>query len=478
MAIVRNITPYWTPPSPATSTSTSTGLTQSSSVSNQQAASQQASSGANFSQSYIPEYSQTPILESIAKQAQNMAPEVYQWGMEQYNKNQGNIDAMMRNAMTYSSPQRIASEMGRAQAGVMQGAEAGRQSAIKDLQSFGIDPSSGRYAALDQASRVMSGAAAAGAGNQQREATMATGAGMQSAAMGSSLQNLQTGYGAAAGANALLNTASQLKYSPLGTMSGGTSESSGTSSSLGGTTSLSRSINDSTSSSKGAHLGGAAGGDVSNSPRPRIGNSDAGGGEEPTQGGFVSHELSPSAGAEVDDVQARLNAGEFVIPKDVAAWKGQEFFYKLMAQARKMRATAGQESGQGVGYAASGGEEAPQQLALGGQVGYGAMTGGVQGPPLSAGPAPAPRTMTGGVQGPPSSFPGQGGGAQGQPNIFNSGVDAGLRDQGMAAANPQTQTFEQAPTYEQQAPLFDPVQANQRFAAPQLGYSGYGGGYG
>ena len=45
-----------------------------------------------------------------------------------------------------------------------------------------------------------------------------------------------------------------------------------------------------------------------------------------------------------------------MIPKDVAAWKGQEFFYKLMAQARKMRATAGQESGQGMGYADGGGD--------------------------------------------------------------------------------------------------------------------------
>jgi hypothetical protein len=439
---VRNVTPYWSPSGPGWSSSKSTGATESSSVSNQQAASQQASQAANFSQSYIPEYSQTPILESIAKQAQAMAPEVYAWGMNQYNKNQGNIDAMMRNAMTYASPQRIASEMGRAQAGVQQGAEAGRQSAIKDLQSFGIDPSSGRYAALDQASRVMSGAAAAGAGNQQREATMATGAGMQSAAQGLSEQNYQTGYGAAAGANALLNTASQLKYSPLGTMSGGTSSSSGTSSSTGGTTALSRSINDSTSASLGGARG-AAGGSVTNSPRPMIGGN--GGGEQPTQGGFVSSELSPSAGAQVDDVQARLNSGEFVIPKDVTAWKGQEFFYKLMAQARKMRATAGQESGQGMGYAQDSEDATPQQMALGGPAGYGAMTGGGQESASSMGSGP--------------------------------GTDVNLNAQDIAAVRSQIQPFEQAPVYEQakQAPLFDPIHANRRFAVSRSGYSGYGG---
>jgi hypothetical protein len=84
-----------------------------------------------------------------------------------------------------------------------------------------------------------------------------------------------------------------------------------------------------------------------------IGHADAGGGADPTTGGFVSQELSPSAGAQTDDVDARLNAGEFVIPKDVAAWKGQEFFYKLMAQARAMRATAGSGQQQQLGYGAS-----------------------------------------------------------------------------------------------------------------------------
>jgi len=71
---------------------------------------------------------------------------------------------------------------------------------------------------------------------------------------------------------------------------------------------------------------------------------------EPTQGGFVSRELSPSGGSRTDDVEARLNAGEFVIPKDVSAWKGKEFFYKLIQQARKNRATGGQPQAPQIGY--------------------------------------------------------------------------------------------------------------------------------
>jgi hypothetical protein len=309
---------------------------QSTSTSSQ--ASQQQATSQQQSQTYIPDYSETPILENIAKYSASMAPQVYQWGMQQYANNQGNIDSMMRNALSYASPQRIAADMGMAESGAAQGAEKGRQSALSDLQSYGIDPSAGRYAGLDQASRVMSGAATAGAGNQQRISDIATGNAMQNQAIASSLQNVQTGYGAANAANQFANTGMSLKYSPLGTESSGSSQSSGSSSGS--------SASQSTSGGSGAfgpvqvgpvHGLMAAGGPVEN---------------DATSGGFVSHDLSPSNGANTDDVSAQLNAGEFVIPRDVAAFKGQEHFYKLIAQARKARATVG-NGGASVGYGAS-----------------------------------------------------------------------------------------------------------------------------
>jgi hypothetical protein len=40
------------------------------------------------------------------------------------------------------------------------------------------------------------------------------------------------------------------------------------------------------------------------------------------------------------------------VPKDVTAWLGQQHFYKLMAQARKARAMAGND-GAKVGYGAN-----------------------------------------------------------------------------------------------------------------------------
>lgn len=55
----------------------------------------------------------------------------------------------------------------------------------------------------------------------------------------------------------------------------------------------------------------------------------------PTTGGMVPQSASPSMGQQTDDVPASLNAGEFVIPKDVAYWKGQEFFQNLIEKSRQ-----------------------------------------------------------------------------------------------------------------------------------------------
>jgi len=279
----------------------------SSGQSSQQATSQQAGT------SFIPAYSQTPILESIAQYAENMAPQVYQWGMDQYARNQGNIDALTRQAQTWASPQRIKAEMGMAEAGVTQAGEQARQAALTDLQSYGIDPSAGRYASLDQANRVQTAAAAAGAGNQQRMATQAAGNAMMNQAIQSSLANTQLGYGASNAMNQLLGTGMQLKYPPLGTQSTGTSQSTGQSTNMSQSMPLLRS----------AMMGNIGGGGVM------------------AKGGYISPDLSPSDGRAIDDVPAQLNAGEYVIPQDVVGWKGKAFFAKLIAQSRKERAMNG-----------------------------------------------------------------------------------------------------------------------------------------
>jgi hypothetical protein len=172
-----------------------------------------------------------------------------------------------------------------------------------------------------------------------------------------------------------------------------------------------------------------------------------------------------------------------------------------MAQARKMRATAGQESGNGgMGYAESGREPAGggdgvPHMAMGGP-----MTGGVMGLPSGYDTAASmgvgnKGAMTGGVQGGGGAVSGGGGmGAMvsGNPaaqTMQAPSINQDLQDQGLAAAQPQ----QAAPTYDQgqqdsfdqgQSPMFDPFNiasraaSNTNFAPVETGYTGYGGGYG
>lgn len=83
------------------------------------------------------------------------------------------------------------------------------------------------------------------------------------------------------------------------------------------------------------------GGDVNNSNYDDYSSYDDGyaqGGQvAPTTGGFVPRSASPSGGRQTDDIPARLNAKEYVIPADVAAHKGSEYFDRLIANSRKLR---------------------------------------------------------------------------------------------------------------------------------------------
>lgn len=79
---------------------------------------------------------------------------------------------------------------------------------------------------------------------------------------------------------------------------------------------------------------------------PRVHRPNIGPPIRMTTGGHVPQGASPSQGQMTDDIPARLNAREFVIPQDVADWKGQEFFQKLIEQSRKARMGAPAQSSQ------------------------------------------------------------------------------------------------------------------------------------
>ena len=147
---------------------------------------------------------------------QQIAQQQYQWGQQQFAQNSALTDQVVNDflgksrtltgmgtsdlaryqgifqpvenqlvadAASYAGAPRIAAEMGRAGATAAQAAEKGRQNALADLQAHGIDPSSGRYAALDNAERLQAAASVAGAQNTAREQAEATGRGLRSEAI-------------------------------------------------------------------------------------------------------------------------------------------------------------------------------------------------------------------------------------------------------------------------------------------------------
>lgn len=266
---------------------------------------------------------------------------------------------LLDNVDKYTSPERIAANMGAAQANVAQAFDAARNNSTRELESYGVNPAATRFGALDIGFRAQQAAAMAGAGNVSRRTDEAladaaidkvVGQGNTRAGMAGQDASIASGAGTGAVNTSLAGTASGANT--LGT---GLAWTNPQLSALTGAASTQNQqfsnqakadeISNSSSSGIGSLLG------IGASMLGKGGAFGAGGalafledgGPVPgdvTSGGAVPMEASPSRGAVTDDVNAKVNAGEFVIPKDVALWKGQEFFQKLIAQSRKANESA------------------------------------------------------------------------------------------------------------------------------------------
>ena len=247
---------------------------------------QSESRSRSASDSFIPDYEpQLGFLDQFGKDAKSLMDSQYGWAQDQFAKNSnltdfdinqylngagmasgqaardyGSYNAYMpdqlasldADARSYASPDRIASEMGRSEADVAQNFDAQRQNLERDLQSYGIDPSAGRFAGQMSTMRAQQGAAEAGAGNQARLATEATGRALRAEEMnalarlpGQAVTEQNVGYQGLTGAqNAAfgntslgaltLGTAPQylksgiddIKFQPLGTHASSSSSTS------------------------------------------------------------------------------------------------------------------------------------------------------------------------------------------------------------------------------------------------------------
>lgn len=261
--------------------------------------------------------------------------------------------ALAEEAANYDTPERREQEMGKAQSAVAQQFDAQRENAQRELEAYGIDPSSTRYTALDIGVRTAQGAAMAQAGTQASNRVEDTGRALRSEAInvgrgypGQIASSYGTSHGAGAGAAGTVGQSTQIGSQSMGTAPqyfGGANSAIGqwgNTLNMGYNNQMAHFNAQQQSSGIGSALGLIGG--------IATGFFEDGGyvdGSPPQDGGVIDDGLSPSGGAQVDDVPARLNAGEFVIPEEVVSWYGEKHMYSLIEKAAKDREQAKQVTG-------------------------------------------------------------------------------------------------------------------------------------
>lgn len=260
-------------------------------------------------------------------------------------------DNLIREFQDYDTPERQAMERGRAAADVSAAFDAQRRNALQRLESYGVDPSQTRNAALDLGVRVQQAAATAGAMNAAQRNTENTGRALRADAinigrgMGSQVaasygQALQAGQGAVSGANMTTGTSTGALGSALGGYQGamqGYGQAAGIVN-QGYQNQLAQwQANQSQITGMLGAAGSAAGMMLADGGRPGKGrraltiDHETGEPVYDSQPGLIDY--GPGDGSGIDDqVNIKASTGEYIIPADVVKAKGEEFFDKLVAR--------------------------------------------------------------------------------------------------------------------------------------------------
>lgn len=259
-------------------------------------------------------------------------------------------DQFIEEAQEYDSPERRAQMMGTAVSDVNQQFDAQRRNALQRLESYGVDPSQTRNAALDVGVRTAQAAAQAQAASGARNRVEDVGRAMRGDAinMGRGLPSqAAAGYG---GANQMGNSAVSGSNQTTGTSTGAlTSSATFSGQALQG---IGQSANITNmgyqnemsafdaKSAQRAGMWGAVGG-VAGMAMPMADGGDvdpegdaflpAGGQALPYSRDGQVPQMGMGDGSGIDDaVPARLSEGEYVIPADVVKAKGTEFFDRIV----------------------------------------------------------------------------------------------------------------------------------------------------
>lgn len=252
-------------------------------------------------------------------------------------------------AQNWDTPAQEQANAGAAQASVATQFAGARNAAMAQLEGFGVDPSSTRYAALDIGTRAQQGAAQAGAGTQAINNTRLQGMGLEQSAIqagqgiaGQSVGSTNAATGAGAGSSGAtlggLTAGAQAMSAPTAWYNSGANNMNAYSTAVNGfnlAQNQAAQINNQSMEGLGS-IGGLLLGKMfdSGGPVPGMGSGALPLGPN-TPDGHVPMQASPSMGQAPDDVPAKLTAGEFVVPKDVVNWMGVKHFVGQIDSARK-----------------------------------------------------------------------------------------------------------------------------------------------
>jgi hypothetical protein len=271
--------------------------------------------------------------------------------------------AYAQQAQNYDTPAQETLNAGAAEGAVASQFNGMRQSAMQQLEGYGVDPTSTRFAALDIGTGAQQGAAEAAAGTSAIQQTKAlgmnyeqnainTGLGVASGSVNST--NSATGAGSGSSSSTIggLNSATNAMTAPTSWYNSGANNMNVYANAVNGfnyAQNQAAQISNQSMMGMGSLFGGLMGmipgfedgGPVSEAV-PVSGSMQPGVIASATPGGAVPTQASPTQGKAIDDVPARLTAGEFVVPKDVVNWFGQKHFVDTIDKARKGQQQLGQ----------------------------------------------------------------------------------------------------------------------------------------
>ena len=241
-------------------------------------------------------------------------------------------DNLVNEFNNYDSPERRAQERGRAMSDVGQSFDAARRNALQRLESYGVDPSQTRNAALDIGTRTAQAAATAGAASAADRTTEQTGRALRAEAIniGRGLpSNVAASYGQSLQAgNSMVGNANQTTATGSGAMQGangamntaiGGFGQAGNTATQGYQNQMAQfNANQQATTGMLQAAGGIAGMFM------------ADGGEVfESQPGTIDYGQGDGSGID-DQVPINASQGEYIIPADVVRAKGEEFFDKLV----------------------------------------------------------------------------------------------------------------------------------------------------